>query len=292
MSDDHEHAFWWGNPEAQKNFADRHSQFLESLKNIKDAWDSHIHTLVMNEFGDWVVLYLARMVIDDFIAIILLCANGYSNAAMQILRGMFERTVTLSYLHNHPDEIQLYWDYFWVDRHKLLSRLLEQYPEEQRPDWISQESIDETKAKYNEVKKDYQVTCKKCGTPRTNHTWSKKDMVTMAKDEGFPFEFIQMGYYMPLEEAHPKVGGILQRIEEKDDQTLGYKKSPEPVKADALLTVTHWLVLKMLDVVKAHFRVDTLEELLSQCWKDFEEIETAERKDAAYEEGGASTEVF
>jgi hypothetical protein len=51
---------------------------------------------------------------------LLLCGNGYGISAEKLLRGMFERAVTLAYLHEHPSEEEKFRNYGKVSQHKLL----------------------------------------------------------------------------------------------------------------------------------------------------------------------------
>jgi hypothetical protein len=41
---------------------------------------------------------------DDYQEVLLMAAHGRGFGALKVLRGMYERTVTLAYLHKNPDE--------------------------------------------------------------------------------------------------------------------------------------------------------------------------------------------
>ena len=91
-------SFTFGIPEVQKEFAERYEQFLKEYPKIREAQDKVISVStkkMQNSMNDKVIYLLARQVYEDFDEILLLCANGYSTGAMKILRGMFERTVTV-----------------------------------------------------------------------------------------------------------------------------------------------------------------------------------------------------
>jgi hypothetical protein len=69
---------------------------------------------MQNDIRDKIIYLLSRQVYEDFNEILLLCANGLSTGAMKILRGMYERAVTVCYLQTHPEKIELYSKYYYV----------------------------------------------------------------------------------------------------------------------------------------------------------------------------------
>ena len=61
---------------------------------------------------DFLIDQLNRLSIDDFNAILIMCLNGQGNGAVQIIPSMYERLVTSSFLHKHPDATQDYIEYW------------------------------------------------------------------------------------------------------------------------------------------------------------------------------------
>lgn len=51
---------------------------------------------------------------EDFNEVLLLCGNGYGIGAEKLIRGMYERAVTLVYLHQHPEYADDFLDYHKV----------------------------------------------------------------------------------------------------------------------------------------------------------------------------------
>ncbi len=241
-----------GDEKAQQSFADKHRGFLISLDSLKIAFESFSSHLAGKE-DDLIgrsLFYLAYLAWEDFNEILVLSANGLTTGAQKILRGMFERTVTTNYLQKHPNEIELFWNYYWIDQNKLAADL-----EREFPDVFPKENLDEIKAKYDEVKELYQVPvckvcklpdCEECKKTRVNHTWSKKDIISMAKEVGVPTHIIKGAYYLPLNEAHPKVGAIIVRI----DQLSGSSKTQNGIEIPFI--VAYGLLLAILErVLKA-----------------------------------------
>src|SRR2546427_12240075 len=57
-----------------------------------------------------VIRHLAKMSGNCLSALTTLLLNGYSHDAMKIARGIFESSVTVAYLIQHPDELDDFFD--------------------------------------------------------------------------------------------------------------------------------------------------------------------------------------
>ena len=89
----------------QRRFAIRNLPLLALLPNLKDAFqvlNDHLEGK-QDDIAGRSIFYLSYIVWEDLNEILVLSSNGLMRGAMKILRGMFERTVTLSYLALHPD---------------------------------------------------------------------------------------------------------------------------------------------------------------------------------------------
>ena len=245
-------------PEAQHRFAARHGAFLTSLDSLKNAFGALSSSLAGKE-GDLigiVLFYLGYLAWEDLNEILVLCANGLTTGAQKILRGMFERAVTTGYLQKHPDEAELFWNFFWVDQHKLAAGL-----EREFPGFFPQAKLDEISQKYGHVKGLYQVPvcekcrlpdCKECSETRTNYTWSKKDVVTMAGDVGIPLHMIKGAYYVPMRETHPKATAIIERIKRFEG------RAPKQNEIEVPFILAYGLLLAILEVLYLHFQIQAM----------------------------------
>lgn len=267
-----------GDPQIQQDFVNRHFPLLHGLKNLKVAFDSGIFNMPAKEreLHGRVIYYLSRMVWEDFNEIITLCANGLSTGAMKILRGMFERAVYVCYFQKHEDEVKSFWDFYWIDQRKLTSDIEKEYP-----GTFSKEKLAEAESKYNEVKESFQVpVCRECRIPeceackktRTNYSWSKKDIVSMAKEVKFDPFTITGAYYIPMQETHPKASAIIRRINLREDNTIDYDDNPKPSQDESTLVCAHWLVLKTLEVMQETFNIEAMKEPIQECLSDFKKI--------------------
>ena len=106
------------------------------------------------------------------------------------------------YLSEHPEEVDLFLNYGEVSQYKLISAM-KRLDRENR---IPQEQVDQLKARYEEVKKDYEISdCKTCGTTKMNHTWNRINMVDMAGKVKALSPLIVHAYLGPLGYAHSTV---------------------------------------------------------------------------------------
>lgn len=188
---------------------------------------------------------------------ILLCANGYSETGIQVLRGLFEKTITLLYLNKHPEEIERFINYSWIDRKKELNRIaptLTRFGTQPR-----KETEDEIKQKADKLKDEFK-----------GGKWGTKNTVEMAEDVGISQGFIHLGYYQGLARAHAKLISILRRIEMDSDGTLWWKHEIPPLEESGWpLMMGHWFLLRALEALCEYFKVEIPEEIKKQCLTDF-----------------------
>src|SRR5262249_53681654 len=154
---------------------------LERFPNIRKTADlAFLGTRHFSELIDRVVITLGKVCWEDFSEIMVCCGNGYGLAGMKLLRGLYERAVTLRYLHEHPEEVENFWDFHHVTQRRLMFAIKETFGESTFP----AETVAELEANYQQVKGRYEIKCcnhQLCDQKRLNHTWSKLDLVAMAK---------------------------------------------------------------------------------------------------------------
>jgi len=221
---------------------------------------------VMDGSADKFVYFFGRVCLEDFMEILLVSYHGYGVAASKLVRSMYEHSVTLRYLHEHPAEVETFINYYLVQNDKLISRLVETFGDSILP----AETIAEARRKAAEVKQDFMVpVCDHPGAKmRLNHTWNKLDFVAMAKRTGDLGKLIIPGYYMPLRHAHATFAGLTERLEIVNGQ-MSLKTDAQPDMADRSLITAHNCILNALEVQKEHFKIEGLEEAMQVCFRDF-----------------------
>jgi hypothetical protein len=181
-------------PDEERLFNERHSQLLELLPSLNDTLDNVFKHTVMADRQGLTVFMLGRRCANDFSEILLLASNGYGFAALQILRSMFEKLVDARYLHEHPKEVDNFWDYHLV----LLVKL-----------------------GYQDVAQKFDAECEKkvakfktSGKKRksTQPRWTKLTLVDEAKKVGLG-DHLHGAYYLPNAFIHNSSAELLFALE-------------------------------------------------------------------------------
>jgi hypothetical protein len=259
----------FGLPTEWESFKDRHVLFLDRFHNLEAALRiAFVRTMTGSEPLDRVIFFSGRLCAEELSEILLLCGNGYGVAALRLVRGMYERAVTARYLSEHPEEVDQFNDFHCVSQHRLMKAIEETFGS----DLLGKEKTEEVRENFQRVKGQFAVTdCAKCGTTRTNHTWSKLDFVSMARKTGELGKLIVPAYYLPTKEAHSTIGAILSRLDPEGDG-LVFDGGPQRKRADDALISAHNLILNALELQRDHFQLADLEKPLELCFSDFMDI--------------------
>lgn len=255
-----------GSPNQWPEFGKRNAEFLKRLEHLRTAFNVILNReWSSSEPADRLVFIAGHLAVDDFMEILTLCGNAEAYGAEKILRGMFERVVTLKYLHAHPDEVENYANYYWIGQHKLVNAIETTF----KKGILDPARVKEVEENYEKFKDTYKLTlCKTCGTTRPGISWTPKDIVTMAKEVGLT-DFIVPAYYLPMQQAHPTVKGMLDRMTIKDGRTVPAPRQ-QPELADRVLCAAHGLALYALDAQVERFKLDDAAYKVAE--KDFMEI--------------------
>ena len=265
-----------GDLNVQQEFAEKYKGFLTGVTSLQASFRALISSLKGkdDDLIGRVLYHLGILAWEDFSEIVVLCANGLTTGAQKILRGMFERIVTADYLQRHPEEAESFWNFYWIDQHKLNSDL-----EDHFKDFFTEEQIREIElwrreidSKYEEIKAHYQVPvcsvckdpdCKQCRKTKTHHSWSKKSIVEMAQEVGVAQPLIKAGYYQPMMETHPKAVAIVRLISQSKDPSSRRSMDGTP------FVIGYNLLLALLQVFQLHFKVAEMREPLDEATENF-----------------------
>jgi len=256
------------------------NQWAETLTRNRKFFDllPHLMELLSMTFSrqlkdavptDRVIFILGRCCVEDFFEIILLAGNGSGIAAAKVLRGLYERAVTMVYLINHPEEVQRFLDYSHVAEYKLMQAILENNGEEA----ISKDVRDSRESRFNAVKDNYMIEyCKTCKAKRMNHTWSKLDIVSMAKKTPWLKKYLVPGYYIPMSYAHSTVHSMLARLEANPEGGLNFSAGAQPRQADESLKTAHILLLYIIREQLKHFKLNDPAMLRQRAEREYPQI--------------------
>jgi hypothetical protein len=257
----------YGLPEECRKFDERHPLWGEAMAHISQAVNiAFTRVDTMDSAADKLVYSLGRICAEDFNEITLVCYHGYGIAAAKLLRSMYEHTVTLHYLHEHPADVSRFIAYGHIQNDKLASRLLEIFGDNVLP----AENVARIRRKAAEVKNDFMIP--ECDHPdakmRLNHSWSKLDLIAMAKRTGELGKFVVPGYYMPLRHAHASFAGITERLEMVGEAMTATETS-QPKLIDRSLMTAHFCLLDAIWLQDQRFKIKGLAEALQTCKEDF-----------------------
>lgn len=258
----------FGFSEEWQDFGKRNDALLERFLSFQKAADlAFLGTRYFSEPIDRTVLTVGKVCWEDFSEIMVCSGNGYGIAGMKLLRGLFERAVTLRYLHENPSELENFWDYHNIAQRRLMMATNEALGQSA----YSTETMADLEARYQAVKSKFEVKCCKhpnCNLTRQNHTWSKLDMVAMAKTTPLG-KLLVPGYYMPLRQAHATVASMLDRLEQSSEGGLAFVSKAQRKEADYAVRIAINILLEVFQVQVDRFKDERLEQQLRICVSDF-----------------------
>ena len=194
-----------GDAEAQANFLKEHQAFLieheelhrlfetvfcrqlnappdaevERIRRLPDS-DPEVLEFDNKVLADRIVFYLGRIAADDFGELLVLSGNARGIGAYKILRGMYERVVTMAYIAKNPSEARPFADDVAIKKWKLWSSILEVAPESEGT--VPEEVVKALENEFQEAHaKRKESFCHKCGQPKTQDAWTRADLLTMAR---------------------------------------------------------------------------------------------------------------
>jgi hypothetical protein len=258
----------FGFREEWRDFEKRNALFLERFPRLQQAAELTFNQLQLSEPIDKFVFMYGRVCLEDFYEILLCCANGNGQAAQKLLRGLYERAVTLEYLHEHPEELDDFYDF-----HRLSQRKLKIACENTMgKDVFTDEMASEIEEDFREIKDKFMVTdCVTCGTKKLNHSWNKLDFVAMANKTSIG-KLIVLGYYIPLRQAHATVASMISRMVATEDGGISFEQTAQRGPADNALRVSHNILLNVIRVENEHFKIPGLKDRYDICLQDFMDI--------------------
>ena len=263
----------FGFPDEWTEFANRRTEFLRRWANLEKAADvTFDRTHSDTQLWQRVIYFQGRLVYEEFLEILLLCGNGYGIGAQKILRGMYERAVTARYLSKHNEEVDNYLAFHRVTDYKLLQSAKTSL----KTIIFSKEMADKIEQDYKAVKDRFKITdCEKCGTVHANHTWSKVDIVSMARESEELLRLLLPAYHLPTREFHSTMSAIFSRLDAEAavrGEGLVFDGAAQRDRADDALFAAHLILLDMLDLQDESFQVAGLAPLVQVCREDFNEI--------------------
>jgi hypothetical protein len=259
-----------GNPERWQQFAKSHHQFLLRMPKLVELSNRTFNReWATAEPLDRIVFTFGVMCWEDFEEILLLGANGYGFGCLKILRGMYERLVTASYLHRNPGETERFVDFHYIADYKVARELFDAFGKDELP----ADALQEKKRLRDSVKDKFMRACptKDCDKQIPAFSWTNMDFVSMAKSDKGLGGLVGFSYYIPMTETHPSVRAMMSRMAEGESGvTLAQRIEKAASWASKAVCNAHNLTLQNLFLQQEHFNeLKEFEPLLEECLADF-----------------------
>ena len=196
--------FEFGETDEANVFFDRNPLFVPFFEKLIAVANKCFGRRVdFKNFLEDVVFSQGHTCRDDYTEVVFLAVNGYANGASKILRGLYERAVTLAYIGDNDERAKRFHRYSGIQAHRAMEAALTLFSEEQFEKIVGSGTIARMREWYKEVKPEYQTTlCKKCRTTRTQSSWDI-DFASMVHKVGEPYRmYFLNAYAMPTLHIH------------------------------------------------------------------------------------------
>jgi hypothetical protein len=186
-------------------FTEAHPRFMAALDQIAAGY-TDLFTAIEDLEGSEerrVNYLLLGASYTEFEETLVLAVNGYGSGATKLLRGLYERTVTVQYLMKHPNKVQQFIDYTKVHWKKLLI----EGDTNGIGKHLSEKRRKEIQAEFAEVEKQFTETVCKCGKTRLQGSWTKKPVPSQARELSEMLGTLCFqGYLIPTFSCIPRSG--------------------------------------------------------------------------------------
>lgn len=268
----------FANFEEWERFNATYTVFVEGYPAIEAMRDIVFSRQMVGEVIDRVVFGLGWLCFEDWQEITVLCGNGFGIGALKLLRGMYERQVTASYLSQHPNEVDDFMDFDFVQRRKGLNNLRRLYDGDDLNRIISAQRQDEIEQEYRRVKTGGRFTdtlCQPCGRTRDTMSWTNLSMPDLAQRGGQGLDrFYFPLYNKPTLLGHPSLYSLVARIRDNaDGPGFAFDAEGQRSQVGDALAHAHFLLLHVFATQINHFQLGSEEQLnalledYKACWR-------------------------
>jgi hypothetical protein len=215
-----------------------------------------------------VIFHLGRLCVEDFNEIFLLCGNGYGIGGLKILRGLYERVVTLGYIVDNPTQAEPFLEYHHIHKGKMLIHA-EKFSELIKD--IDPAELVAAKENYKIYKDKFQeIACEKCKTKRTMFSWSKLDTLSMAQKIGLDGLYFP-GFFYPTLQTHATPTSLMTRVNVGENGNGSFDEGAQHEWASKALITAHNLMIYVLLMQNTYFKLN-MDSEIEERKDDFQEM--------------------
>jgi hypothetical protein len=263
-------------PLRSEQFVKEYPKFCEALSPLYATMIKLFVREGVPEAGaDTLAFFLGVKCCEEFFEIVSLAASGYSVGPIRLLRSLFEDAVTLAYLAKNPDEVENFMDFHAIHVYRAHEGFKTTFGKTVYESHFPADRIKQTQDEFERVKGKFRTPkCDKCKAGGMQHSWTKKDIGTMANLIGDEYKFLYMEcYFFPMLHLHTTPISIMNQM-----KAAGGKLSVNPESGKELienaLCAAHRLIVQMLFTQNDHFKLGLDEELITrfdecmEAWPD------------------------
>ena len=179
--------------------------------------------------------------------------NGHGSGATKLLRGLFERAVTLAYLVAYTEKTRRYMHYTAINEHKMIQAARKLFCDEEIDKVLGAGSVCTIIRQYEKYRPEF-LKGKKLA-----RSWDIP-FSEQIEDVGEPFEqYYLAGYLVPTMHVHATSTSVYSRYEPRGDDMVTREASPKEVLGT--LIHAHAIFFQALELQINLFKLPLVDEL-------------------------------
>ena len=182
--------FEFGDTEKSRTFLSRNPQFpaaLERLMTVANKCLARVEPPSEKQV-EHICFWLGHTCRHDFVEILFIAINGYGGGATKLLRGLYERAVTIDYIIQNPEKVGRFIRFAALQEHRAIEAALRAGLTEVQIDVAASpgNTVAEIRNRFEQHKAEFKATeCRVCGV-KTPASWDV-DFSSMVRKVGDPY---------------------------------------------------------------------------------------------------------
>jgi hypothetical protein len=182
----------------------KYKPFFDCAFKLQSIVSEMIMTPVQGQLAQ-IIGQMAAAASNTYGAMLTLVLNGFGNDAMKLARSLFEIELNILRLRNHPEELQDFLDYHFIQQKQLYDI----FTDEQKKNMPS-DRYQEMMAGYKRVLPRF-IRDKAKQIPRSE--WCRDSLFVRAKEAGQEYLYLYQSFYRHASSIHHlDIAGIIANV--------------------------------------------------------------------------------